>query len=94
MGWSYQKRKRVHEIEPVPIENRIKVYRQLHNLSQEDLAKKIDAHTSKIYKIENRLSAPNIVDVYKLADLFNVEPTHLFFKPGENPPIHFDGPLK
>lgn len=78
----------------VPVDNRIKMYRRLYNLSQWDLAKRCDLNGSVIYKIENRLSAPKITNAMTIAEVLKVPLQDLFFREGENPPIHLPEELR
>ncbi len=91
MRYYYQyKSKKISEIEKVECENRVRFYRRLREWSQDELAEKIGAKAGMIYKIEKRVVAPKITTIYKLADALGVPSEHLFFRPGENPPVHAD----
>lgn len=83
-------KKRVADTEPVAVENRVRFYRRLKELTQDELGEMIGTHASVIYKIENRLVAPKITTVFKLSKALGVEPLHLFFEPGENPPMNMN----
>lgn len=86
--------KRRQDIEPVPVDNRVKMYRRLYNMSQQDLSFKCDLHASVIYKIESRITAPRITTAMTIADALKVPLQDLFFREGENPPIHIPEDLK
>lgn len=84
------RRPRISEREKVDVENRVRFYRKMNEWSQEELAQKIGGHAGMIYQIEKGVVAPKITTVFKLAEVFEIDPMHLFFKPGENPPVKFN----
>lgn len=60
------------------MKNNIKVFRAIHNLTQENLA--ITAHTSRqtIIAIEKEKYTPSLVLAFKLARIFKVSLEELF----------------
>lgn len=52
--------------------NRLAKLRKEHNLTQEDLAKKLNISAQAISKWENDLTAPDIDTLIKLSDIFNI----------------------
>lgn len=55
------------------IKLRIRELRELHNLSEAQLAKKANIAHSTISKIENYLESPNLVTLEKIAKVLNVK---------------------
>jgi putative transcriptional regulator len=60
------------------MKNLIKVERARHNLTQADLAKKVDVSRQTIYAIENNKFNPSVTLAIKMARLFNVTVEYLF----------------
>lgn len=86
--------KRRQDIAPVPVDNRVKMYRRLYNMSQQDLSSRCNLHASIIYKIESRITAPKITTAMTIADALRVPLQDLFFREGQNPPIHLPEELR
>lgn len=60
------------------MKNLIKVERARHNLTQADLAKKVDVSRQTIYAIENNKFNPSVTLAIKMARFFNVTVEYLF----------------
>ena len=60
------------------MKNLIKVERARHNLTQADLAKKVDVSRQTIYAIENNKFNPSVTLAIKMARLFEVTVEYLF----------------
>lgn len=60
------------------MKNLIKVERARHNLTQADLAKKVNVSRQTIYAIENNKFNPSVTLAIKMARLFNVTVEYLF----------------
>jgi len=60
------------------MKNKLKVYRALHDLTQEALAKKLKVTRSTIVSIENGKYDPSIGLAFSIAKLFNVKIEDIF----------------
>ncbi len=60
------------------MKNRLKVYRAMHDLTQESLAKKLKVTRSTIVSIENGKYDPSIGLAFRIAKLFNVKIEDMF----------------
>ena len=60
------------------MKNKLKVYRALHDLTQESLAKKLKVTRSTIISIENGRYDPSIGLAFRIAKLFNVKIEDIF----------------
>ena len=58
--------------------NNIKVYRAMHDLTQESLAKKLQVTRSTIVSLENGKYDPSIGLAFRIARLFNVRIEDIF----------------
>lgn len=69
--------------------NRLKVYRAIHDLTQEALAKKLGVTRQTIVSIENERYDPSLPLAFKIADLFKVKIEDVFgcSESGEPPEI-------
>ncbi|NLV26178.1 MAG: helix-turn-helix transcriptional regulator [Methanomicrobiales archaeon] len=54
------------------MKNNIRIYRAIHNLTQEELARKISVTRKTVNSIEGGKYNPSIDVAYKMAKLFNV----------------------
>ena len=61
------------------MKNKIKYYRALHELTQEDLAEKVECTRQTINAIEKNKYSPSLLLAFKIADVLKVELTELFF---------------
>lgn len=66
---------------PDRLENKLKVYRAMHDLTQADLAKKIGVTRKSINAIERGRFVPSTVLALRLAQLFGVSVETLFQLP-------------
>ena len=60
------------------MKNRVKVFRAMHDLTQESLAKKLGVTRQTIISIENGKYEPSISLAFRLARLFNVSIEDIF----------------
>ncbi|PQJ76466.1 helix-turn-helix transcriptional regulator [Polaribacter glomeratus] len=60
------------------MKNLIKVERARHNLTQADLAEKVDVSRQTIYAIENNKFNPSVILAIKMARYFEVTVEYLF----------------
>jgi len=60
------------------MKNRIKVYRAMHDLSQEALAQKVGVTRQTILAIEQGKYDPSLILAAKIAKLFNVRIDEVF----------------
>jgi putative transcriptional regulator len=68
------------------MKNKIKVYRAMHDLTQEDLAKKIGVTRQTILAIEKGRYVPSLDLAFKIARNFGVNVEEIFLY-GEEPGI-------
>jgi len=66
------------------MKNKIKVYRAMHDLTQENLADKIGVTRQTVIAIENNKYLPSLGLAFKIAQLFKVKIEEIFFYKGEN----------
>lgn len=71
------------------MKNRLKVFRAMHDLTQESLASKLDVTRQTIVSIENGRYDPSISLAFRIARLFNVKIEDVFEY--EGPPGGFHG---
>ena len=62
------------------MKNRLKVFRAMHDLTQEDLAEKLDVTRQTINAIEKQRYNPSLKLAFKLADFFDVTIEDLFIR--------------
>lgn len=60
------------------IQNKIKVYRAMNDLTQEELAKKVGVVRQTIHAIENNKYTPSLLLAFKIADEFGVVISEVF----------------
>ncbi len=65
--------------------NRIKVYRAMHDMTQEELAEKIRVTRKTINSIERGKYNPSIEVAFKIAKIFRVPVEKIFFFEDETP---------
>ena len=65
------------------MKNRLKVFRAMHDLTQESLAKKLGVTRQTIVSIENGKYDPSISLAFRIANLFNVRIEDVFEYQGE-----------
>lgn len=61
------------------IENKIKIFRAMHNLTQEDLADKVGVTRQTVIAIEKGNYTPSLELGFKIARVFNENIENLFF---------------
>jgi len=67
------------------MKNNIKVYRAIHDLTQENLAEKVGVTRQTIHAIEKGKYDPSLDLAFKLSRLFNVSIEDIFlYEGGEN----------
>jgi putative transcriptional regulator len=60
------------------IKNKIKVYRAMSDMTQEDLAKKVGVVRQTIHAIENNKYVPSLSLAFKIANEFGVDINKVF----------------
>lgn len=60
------------------MKNKLKVYRAMHDLTQEDLADKLNVTRQTIIAIEKGKYAPSLELAFKIAELFDVKIEDVF----------------
>ncbi|MDD2666441.1 MAG: helix-turn-helix transcriptional regulator [Methanocellales archaeon] len=60
------------------MKNKLKVFRAMHDLTQEDLAEKVEVTRQTINAIEKERYDPSLTLAFKLANLFKVKIEELF----------------
>ena len=70
------------------MKNKLKVYRAMHDLTQESLAKKLQVTRSTIVSIENGRYDPSIGLAFRIARLFNVKIEDIFEYEGSYGEFH------
>ena len=63
--------------------NKLKVYRAMHDLTQEDLARAVGVTRQTILAIEKGKYVPSLDLAYKVARYFNVKIDEIFLYEGE-----------
>jgi putative transcriptional regulator len=71
------------------MKNRIKVFRAMHDLTQEALADKLKVTRQTVISLENGKYDPSLPLAFKIAGLFNVKIEDIFLYDGE--PGEFQG---
>ena len=64
------------------MKNKLKVYRAMHDLTQESLAQKLGVTRQTIVSIENEKYDPSIGLAFKIAELFRVKIEDVFIHKG------------
>jgi putative transcriptional regulator len=70
------------------MKNKIKVYRAMHDLTQEDLARKIGVTRQTILAIEKGRYVPSLDLAFKIARHFGVNIEEIFVYGEETPAAH------
>jgi putative transcriptional regulator len=65
------------------MKNRIKVFRAMHDLTQEALAEKLQVTRQTVISLENGKYDPSLPLAFKIAGLFNVKIEDVFVYDGE-----------
>jgi putative transcriptional regulator len=66
------------------MENRLKVYRAMHDLTQAQLANKLDVTRATINAIENQRYDPSLRLAFRIACFFQVPIEEIFIYEGED----------
>jgi putative transcriptional regulator len=61
------------------MKNKLKVYRAMNDLTQEDLAKGLNVTRQTIISIEKEKYDPSLVLAFKIARFFNITIEEIFF---------------
>jgi putative transcriptional regulator len=61
-----------------PLKNKIKIYRAMHDWTQEDLARQVNVTRKTINTIENGVFTPSAYLAIKIAQAFNVTVEDIF----------------
>ncbi len=70
------------------MKNKLKVYRALHNLTQEALADQLRVTRQTVISIENGKYDPSLPLAFRIANLFNVKIEDVFSFEGESGEFH------
>lgn len=65
------------------MKNKLKVYRAIHNLTQEQLADKLNVSRQTVIAIESSKYLPSLGLAFKIAGLFKVKIEDIFIEKGE-----------
>jgi len=65
------------------MKNRLKVYRAMHDLTQEQLAKKLGVTRATINAIENQRYDPSLSLAFQMANFFRVSIEEIFIYEGK-----------
>ena len=68
--------------ESLPLKNKLKVFRAMHNLTQEQLAEKIGVSRQTVIAIESDKYLPSLGLAFKIAHLFEVKIEEIFIYKG------------
>lgn len=60
------------------MKNKLKVYRAMHNLTQEQLAEKVDVSRQTVIAIESNKYLPSLALAFRIAKLFHVTIEDIF----------------
>lgn len=66
------------------IKNRLKVYRAMHDLTQEELAEKVEVTRQTINAVEQGKYLPSLKLAFRLAKIFNVQIEDIFYEDGDD----------
>ncbi len=75
------------------MKNRLKVFRAMHDLTQEALADQIRVTRQTVISIENGKYDPSLPLAFRIAGLFNVKIEDIFLYEGEPGAFHGYPPL-
>lgn len=62
------------------LRNKLKVFRAMHDLTQEQLADKLKVSRQTVIAIENNKNLPSLPLAFKIAGIFNVQIEEVFFQ--------------
>jgi putative transcriptional regulator len=63
----------------IKLKTNLKVLRAIHNLTQEELANKVDVSRNTINNLERGEFSPSLLLVWKIAKLFNKQIEEIFY---------------
>jgi len=66
------------------VKNKLKIYRAMHDLTQEQLADQIGVSRQTVIAIENNKYLPSLGLAFRIAGLFKVKVEEVFINGGEN----------
>jgi len=75
------------------MKNRLKVFRAMHDLTQEALADKLRVTRQTVVSLENGKYDPSLPLAFRIAGLFNVKIEDIFIYEGETGEFHGYPPL-
>jgi putative transcriptional regulator len=75
------------------MKNRLKVFRAMHDLTQEALADQLHVTRQTVVSIENGKYDPSLPLAFRIANLFNVKIEDIFLYEGEEGAFHGNPPM-
>ncbi|RPJ60461.1 MAG: transcriptional regulator [Dehalococcoidia bacterium] len=75
------------------MQNKLKVFRAMHDLTQEALADKLRVTRQTVVSIENGKYDPSLPLAFRIANLFNVKIDEVFIYEGESGEFHGRPPI-
>ena len=75
------------------MKNRIKVFRAMHDLTQEALAERLRVTRQTVVSLENGKYDPSLPLAFRIAGLFNVKIEDIFMYEGEPGEFHGHPPV-
>ena len=75
------------------MKNRLKVFRAMHDLTQEALAEQLRVTRQTVVSIENGKYDPSLPLAFRIANLFNVKIEDVFLYQGEPSEFHGYPPM-
>jgi putative transcriptional regulator len=75
------------------MKNRLKVFRAMHDFTQEALADQLRVTRQTVISIENGKYDPSLPLAFRIAGLFNVKIEDIFFYEGEPGEFHGSPPI-
>ncbi len=75
------------------MKNRLKVFRAMHDLTQEALADQLRVTRQTVVSIENGKYDPSLPLAFRIANLFNVKIEDVFLNEGEPGKLHGHPPV-
>jgi transcriptional regulator with XRE-family HTH domain len=81
----------IMEYKKLPIHERIKELRKIHDWTQSNLAEKLGVENKMISYYENKKSIPNAETLVKIAEIFNVSIDYLLFDDAPKLPLERTG---
>jgi putative transcriptional regulator len=67
-------------MEVARIKNKLKVYRAMHDLTQEKLADQLKVSRQTVIAIENNKYLPSLLLAFKIAEVFKVRIEEIFYQ--------------